>query len=195
MKPGANWTLQAAFKYRTTHEHQDWIILWQLDLLHRNGSRKNSRSHQQTQRYRVDQPAQYSLGTHRADDRVPVSGAGYPTWDYGELQEDWESNWDAIDSLDFTGKQVAIYGLGDQIGYPEWFQDALGYLWVKMVNLGASTVGNWPNQGYSFEQSKALTEDGQFFVGLPLDDENQFELTDDYIAQWSQQILTEFGLA
>ena len=120
---------------------------------------------------------------------------GIPTWDYGELQEDWESNWEAIDSLDFTGKQVAIYGLGDQIGYPEWFQDALGYLWVKIVNLGASTVGAWPNQGYSFEQSKALTEDGQFFVGLPLDDENQFELSDDYIAKWSQQILREFGLA
>ena len=64
-----------------------------------------------------------------------------------------------------------------------------------MVNLGAKTVGAWPNQGYSFEQSKALTEDGQFFVGLPLDDENQFELTDDYIAKWSQQILREFGLA
>ena len=120
---------------------------------------------------------------------------GIPTWDYGELQEDWESNWEAIDSLDFTGKQVAIYGLGDQIGYPEWFQDALGYLWVKIVNLGASTVGAWPNQGYSFEQSKALTEDGQFFVGLQLDDENQFELSDDYIAKWSQQILREFGLA
>lgn len=120
---------------------------------------------------------------------------GIPTWDYGELQEDWESNWEAIDSLDFTGKQVAIYGLGDQIGYPEWFQDALGYLWVKIVNLGASTVGAWPNQGYIFEQSKALTEDGQFFVGLPLDDENQFELSDDYIAKWSQQILREFGLA
>ena len=120
---------------------------------------------------------------------------GIPTWDYGELQEDWESNWEAIDSLDFTGKQVAIYGLGDQICYPEWFQDALGYLWVKIVNLGASTVGAWPNQDYSFEQSKALTEDGQFFVGLPLDDENQFELSDDYIAKWSQQILREFGLA
>ena len=120
---------------------------------------------------------------------------GIPTWDYGELQEDWESNLEAIDSLDFTGKQVAIYGLGDQIGYPEWFQDALGYLWVKIVNLGASTVGAWPNQDYSFEQSKALTEDGQFFVGLPLDDENQFELSDDYIAKWSQQILREFGLA
>ena len=120
---------------------------------------------------------------------------GIPTWDYGELQEDWESNWDAIDRLDVSGKQVALYGLGDQIGYPEWFQDALGYLWVKMVNLGADTAGTWPNQGYSFEQSKALTEDGKFFVGLPLDDENQFELTDDYIAQWCQQILGEFGLA
>jgi flavodoxin II len=119
---------------------------------------------------------------------------GIPTWDYGELQEDWESNWDAVDSLNFTGAQVAVYGLGDQIGYPEWFQDALGYLWAKMINLGARAVGAWPNQGYSFEQSKALSDDGKFFVGLPLDDENQLELTDDYIAKWSQQILNEFGL-
>ena len=120
---------------------------------------------------------------------------GIPTWDYGELQEDWESNWDAIDSLDFSTIQVAVYGLGDQIGYPEWFQDALGYLWAKVVNLGASAVGAWPNKGYSFKQSKALTDDGKFFVGLPLDDENQLDLTDDYIAQWCEQILHEFGLS
>ena len=119
---------------------------------------------------------------------------GIPTWDYGELQEDWESHWDAIDNLDLSQSQVAVYGLGDQIGYPEWFQDALGYLWVKVVNLGASAVGAWPNKGYQFEASKALTEDGQFFVGLPLDDENQLDLTDDYIEKWSQQILQEFGL-
>ena len=25
---------------------------------------------------------------------------GIPTWDYGELQEDWETHWDDIDSLD-----------------------------------------------------------------------------------------------
>jgi flavodoxin II len=120
---------------------------------------------------------------------------GIPTWDYGELQEDWEANWDAIDDLDLSRRKVAIYGLGDQIGYPEWFQDALGYLWAKVVNIGATSVGGWPNQGYQFDQSQALTADKQFFVGLALDDENQFDLTDAYIDQWSRQIMQEFGLA
>jgi flavodoxin II len=120
---------------------------------------------------------------------------GIPTWDYGELQEDWEANWDAIDDLDLSRCKVAIYGLGDQIGYPEWFQDALGYLWAKVVNIGATSVGAWPNQNYQFDQSQALTADKQFFVGLALDDENQFDLTDAYINQWSRQILQEFGLA
>lgn len=118
---------------------------------------------------------------------------GIPTWDYGELQEDWETHWDQLDKIDFTGKTVAVYGLGDQIGYPEWFQDALGYLWAKVKNQGGHMVGAWPNQGYDFEDSKALTEDRQHFVGLPLDDENQFELTDQLIADWCTQIISEFG--
>ena len=46
---------------------------------------------------------------------------GIPTWDYGELQEDWEEMWPELDSLDLSGKEVALYGLGDQQGYPEWF--------------------------------------------------------------------------
>jgi flavodoxin II len=64
-----------------------------------------------------------------------------------------------------------------------------------VVNRGASPIGLWPNKGYEFEQSKALTEDENFFLGLALDDENQFNLTDQYIDQWCQQILLEFGLA
>lgn len=120
---------------------------------------------------------------------------GIPTWDYGELQEDWENHWDALENLDLSHTKVAIFGLGDQVGYPQWFQDALGYLWAKVVNLGASPIGLWPNKGYEFEQSKALTEDENFFLGLALDDENQFNLTDQYIDQWCQQILLEFGLA
>jgi len=117
---------------------------------------------------------------------------GIPTWDYGELQEDWEAVWEQLDSLDLTDATVALYGLGDQVGYPQWFQDALGYLWAKVVNQGATTVGLWPNQDYAFEQSKALTEDQQWFVGLALDDENQLALTDPYIEQWCRQILEEF---
>lgn len=118
---------------------------------------------------------------------------GIPTWDYGELQEDWETHWDSLDSLDLSHAKIALYGLGDQIGYPQWFQDAMGFLWAKVLDRGATCVGHWPNQGYQFEQSKALTQDDEFFVGLALDDENQPELTDPYINQWSQQVLQQFG--
>lgn len=117
---------------------------------------------------------------------------GIPTWDYGELQEDWEEIWDDLDELPVAGKTFALFGLGDQVGYPEWFLDAMGYLHHKLVQHGARIVGYWPNDGYEFEQSKALTQSQDHFVGLALDDENQFSLSDDRIEKWCQQVLTEY---
>lgn len=119
---------------------------------------------------------------------------GIPTWDYGELQEDWEEIWDDIDDVDFQDKKIAIYGLGDQVGYPEWFLDAMGYLHSKLIAKGAIACGYWPSEGYEFEASKALTPDGQYFVGLALDEENEFKLSADRITQWCDQIRSEFGL-
>ena len=119
---------------------------------------------------------------------------GIPTWDYGELQEDWEEIWEDIDDLSLAGKKVALYGLGDQEGYPEWFLDAMGFLHHKLSKLGAVMVGYWPNNGYEFEHSKALTDDRDQFVGLALDDETQFELTDERLARWCAQLLAEFQL-
>lgn len=119
---------------------------------------------------------------------------GIPTWDYGELQEDWEEIWDELDTLDFSGKKIAIYGLGDQVGYPEWFLDAMGYLHSKLVHRGAIPCGYWPRVGYVFEASKALTPDEQYFVGLALDEETEFQLSEARIQQWCVQILAEFGL-
>lgn len=119
---------------------------------------------------------------------------GIPTWDYGELQEDWEEIWEDLDSLDLHGKMVALYGLGDQIGYPEWFLDAMGYLHAQVLARGGSLCGYWPSDGYEFEASKALTPEGDRFVGLALDEENEFELTDERIERWCRQIREEFGL-
>lgn len=147
------------------------------------------------------------LGTELVDIRniadTPISDVqfyshlilGIPTWDYGELQEDWEEIWDEIDQLDWQGRHVALYGLGDQEGYPEWFLDAMGYLHHKLRKLGAKTVGYTPNSDFEFEQSKALTPDNSQFVGLALDEENQFDLTDERIDRWCLQILQEFGLS
>ena len=119
---------------------------------------------------------------------------GIPTWDYGELQEDWEEIWSEIDDLDLHGKKVALFGLGDQVGYPEWFLDAMGYLHDALRRRGATMVGYWPSEGYEFDASKALTPEGQAFVGLALDEENEFELSDSRIAQWCHQVLEDFGL-
>lgn len=118
---------------------------------------------------------------------------GISTWDFGELQEDWESTWDDIKTLSLSGKTVALFGLGDQMGYADWFQDALGMLHDELAALGCNFIGYWPNQGYEFAQSKGLTEDKSHFVGLSLDDENQYDLTDERIEQWTTQLLTELA--
>jgi flavodoxin II len=119
---------------------------------------------------------------------------GIPTWDYGELQEDWEAIWDEIDNLKFADKTVAIFGLGDQIGYPDWFLDAMGFLHNKVLLLGASVIGYWPNDGYTFETSQALNEEKTQFLGLALDDENQFDKTDERITLWCEQLKLTFQL-
>lgn len=118
---------------------------------------------------------------------------GISTWDYGELQEDWESQWQDVASLNLDNKIVAIYGMGDQLGYTDWFQDALGMLHDVTTEAGAKIIGYWPNEGYDFAQSKALTEDKSCFVGLALDDESQYDLSDDRIGDWCEQILNEFS--
>jgi flavodoxin II len=121
----------------------------------------------------------------------PVLILGISTWDYGELQEDWDAIWDELDGLDLSGHIVALFGLGDQNGYSEWFLDAMGILHDKVVERGAAPIGYWPNQGYEFDASKALTTDGQLFVGLALDDENQYDLSEQRIESWTSQLLTE----
>ncbi|MCJ8339967.1 MAG: flavodoxin FldB [Pseudomonadales bacterium] len=116
-----------------------------------------------------------------------------PTWDYGEVQEDWQEVWDEVDQIDFSDKTLAFIGLGDQYGYAEWFVDAMGMLHDKVVAKGATIVGHWPTNGYEFDESKALTADKQFFIGLAIDDDCQNELSDERIEQWCQQVSLEFA--
>jgi flavodoxin II len=118
---------------------------------------------------------------------------GIPTWDYGELQEDWEAVWGDLAELDLGGKQVALYGCGDQVGYPEWFQDAMGYLHDQVVECGAEIRGLWPAAGYQFTSSMALIADKEYFVGLALDEANEFEQSDERIRRWCGQLLEEFA--
>lgn len=118
---------------------------------------------------------------------------GCPTWDVGELQSDWEGFYDEeLDSVDFSGKKVAYFGTGDQVGYADNFQDAMGILEEKISSLGGTTIGHWSTDGYEHEASRA-EKNGQF-VGLALDEDNQSELTEARIQEWTTQLKSEFGL-
>lgn len=117
---------------------------------------------------------------------------GCPTWNIGELQSDWEGIYDDLDDIDFSGKKVAYFGAGDQVGYADNFQDAMGILEEKIAALGGTTVGYWPADGYDFNDSKAL-RNGKF-VGLAIDEDNQAELTASRVETWVAQVKSEFGL-
>jgi flavodoxin I len=117
---------------------------------------------------------------------------GCPTWNVGELQSDWEGFYDDLDQITFQGKKIAYFGLGDQIGYSDNFQDAMGILEAKITSLGGQTVGFWPVTGYDFNESKAVRNNQ--FIGLAIDEDNQGDFTEARIKQWVSQLKSAFGL-
>jgi flavodoxin I len=115
---------------------------------------------------------------------------GVSTWNDGEVQDDWDDRLDDLDDHDFNGKFVALFGAGDQIGYAETYADSLGIVGEKLAERGATLIGKWPTEGYDFILSKADLGDGNF-IGLPLDYDNQSELTTPRLKEWGAQIVAE----
>jgi len=117
---------------------------------------------------------------------------GTSTWGFGDMQDDWASFQSELGKVDWTGKRVALFGLGDQYGYADTFVDAMGLLYEALVAQGARVVGAWAGQDYEFESSCAH-RDGSF-VGLALDADNQPNLTAARIQQWVDMLKRELGL-
>lgn len=107
---------------------------------------------------------------------------GSSTWGCGELQDDWDSFLGKLDSVDLNGKKVALFGLGDQVGWADTFVDAMGIINEKVAERGAEVVGKYPIEGYDFVASKAIA-DG-YFVGLAVDESNQSDLTGTRVKEW-----------
>lgn len=113
-----------------------------------------------------------------------------PTWFDGELPNYWDEILPALENLDFSGKKVALFGLGDQKNYHENFCDAVGILGDFFAERGAKIIGYTSPEGYSFESSKALKDN--YLTGLLLDQENQSKLSDERILKWTKQLEVEF---
>ena len=59
-----------------------------------------------------------------------------------------------FEGLDLSGKPVAVFGLGDSVGYGEFFCDAMEEIYSTFKAAGANMVGHWPADGYDHEGSK-----------------------------------------
>ena len=118
---------------------------------------------------------------------TPTLGDGeLPGLSSGAQAESWEEFLPNLTGADFSGKTIALYGLGDQAGYPGNFVDALGMIYDAFADCGASFVGFTSTEGYEFDKSKAIV-DGQF-VGLVLDEDNQKELSEMRLQDWLSDI-------
>jgi flavodoxin I len=116
---------------------------------------------------------------------------GVPTWFDGELPNYWDEFVPALEELDLKGKKIALFGLGDQKGYPENFIDALGIMAEILENQGATLVGFTSVEGYEFESSRARR--GDQFAGLAIDYENQASMNNDRVNAWVEQLKREFS--
>ncbi|WMX13911.1 MULTISPECIES: flavodoxin [unclassified Aureispira] len=115
---------------------------------------------------------------------------GLSTWYDGELQSDWDEFFEQFQQVDFSGKTVALFGLGDQEGYAEFFIDGVGIIGKVVQQNGGTIVGKWSTKGYDYEASKAVVEEG-FFMGLAIDEDNQPQQTDERLEQWIAQLKEE----
>lgn len=123
---------------------------------------------------------------------------GTPSYGVGEIPGKSagciESNWEEFlaqmqapsFSPDFSGKRIAMFGMGAQERYSERFASSLIALYNVFKGYGAQMIGDWSVEGYTFEYSASIV-DGRF-VGLVLDHRTQGMYTDERIAKWIADI-------
>ncbi|WMI70409.1 flavodoxin [Aminobacterium sp. MB27-C1] len=112
---------------------------------------------------------------------------GTPTWGYGDLQDDWLSFIDEIDTFDFKNTPVALFGLGDQCGFSDTFVDGMGTIYERLSKKGVAILSSGCSvESYGFNVSKAAIQ-GEF-VGLAIDEDNQPDLTEKRIQEWVEHL-------
>ena len=114
---------------------------------------------------------------------------GTSTTGIGDLQDDWEGFLPSFAKIDFTGKKVAIFALCDSASYSTSFAESMKVVYDE-IHDKVEVVGKVPDVGYTYDDSTAV-EDG-VWVGLPLDEDNEYDLTEERLIKWVEQLKKEF---
>jgi len=135
------------------------------------------------------------VGEISAEDLAGYDGliVGCPTWNTGADEyrsgTAWDDLLDEIKGIDLAGKPVAVFGCGDSQGYGDNFCDGIEELHETFAAAGAKMVGYVDSKGYQHEESKS--DKGGKFLGLPLDQDNEDDMTEGRVADWVAQIKSE----
>lgn len=110
---------------------------------------------------------------------------GASTTGVGDLQDDWEALLPRVEKMDFSGKKVALFALGDSASFSTSFAGSMYWLY-KGLKDKAEIVGSVSTDGYTFDDSDSVVNG--HFVGLALDEDNEYNETDSRIAAWVEEL-------
>ncbi len=114
---------------------------------------------------------------------------GTSTTGVGDLQDDWDAFLPAFSKADFTGKTVAIFGLGDSASFSSSFAESMRVIY-DAIHDKVKVVGQVADEGYTYDDSNAVI-DG-VWVGLPIDEDNEYDRTDARLETWIDNLKEVF---
>lgn len=123
---------------------------------------------------------------------IGVATLGNDTWNSGIQDPDSANLHKIICNCDFSGKKIALFGLGNAIMYPSHFIDDVGIFAEYLEQNKAIIVGYTSTEEFTFKDSKALR--GDKFCGLAIDFDNEPEKTTPKIETWISQLRKEFEI-
>lgn len=119
----------------------------------------------------------------------PYYIVGTSTTGIGDLQDDWEGFLPSFSKLDLSDKKVAIFALGDSASYSSSFAESMKVIYDEIAD-STRIVGRVSDEGYTYDDSMAVV-DG-LFVGLPIDEDNEYDMTGERLSKWVETLKTEF---
>ncbi len=119
------------------------------------------------------------------------STVGADHWSNESVVNEWPEFFRKVDEISFEDKKVAIVGLGNSVLYPEHFADGMAHLYNTITKKKAEIFGFVDAKDYTFTDSEAVNAEG-FFCGLPIDEDNEDELTTERLEKWISILKPDF---
>ena len=128
---------------------------------------------------------QVTKGDVEKYDQIILIGStvGADHWSNESIEDEWHAFFLQMDDKSFEDKKTAIVGLGNSVLYPEHFADGMAHLHKYLSDRKAQIYGAVETDDYTFTDSEALNDDG-LFCGLPIDEDNEDDLTTERLENW-----------